>query len=256
MVSECRVQIQLAILRFGGEIKEKEEEEEEEEREREWEQEGEAALAATPAPADLRPGRCRYKVAVFTSNRWWAGTDANITLTLKGPSGEMTRKLKHDSESMWTDKFERNQVDTFFFEDVEAAAVDADTGEWMLDQVTVSSDGRGAGADWHLDHIAVTNVTAKGAEVKFDCRNWFSRKKLSCSWRRDGDEFPHDVGFPSEAEARPLAFSRVPGTWGDHRYKIVFHTHKGWWAGTDARVGITLQGGVAVQVGDRLTHMD
>jgi hypothetical protein len=40
----------------------------------------------------------------------------------------------------------------------------------------------------------------------------------------------------------PLAFSRVPGTWGEHRYKIVFQTHKGWWAGTNSRVGVILHG--------------
>ena len=192
----------------------------------------------------LAPGRCRYKVAVYTTNRWWAGTDANITLQLRGSLGEVDRKLKHDAESMWTDKFERGQVDTFFFEDDDVAALDPATGEWLVDQMTLRSDGRGAGADWHVDHVRVMCVTRAATELIFDCRNWFSRGHLTCRWRRGDLPFPHDVGYPKAADARPLAFCRVPGTWGAHRYKVIFSTSLGWWSGTKSRVGITLHGDV------------
>jgi hypothetical protein len=46
---------------------------------------------------DLASGRCRYQVAVFTSNRWGAGTSANVTLGLEGPAGQLIKTLKHDS---------------------------------------------------------------------------------------------------------------------------------------------------------------
>ena len=99
----------------------------------------------------------------------------------------------------------------------------------------------------------MTNVTKKGAEVKLDCRNWFSSKSrgtnqtksLTCCWRRGDQPFPYDVDDSFAADTRPLAFSRVPGTWGEHRYKLAFQTHRGWWCGTRARVGVTLHGSSA-----------
>jgi hypothetical protein len=56
-------------------------------------------------------------VTTFTSNKFSAGTDANIFITMKGPLGSVERrKLDHGpGESLFTNKFERNQADTFFF---------------------------------------------------------------------------------------------------------------------------------------------
>jgi len=72
--------------------------------------------------------------------------------------------------STWTNTFERNQVDRFFFEDDDVAAVDVRTGEWMLDQVTLRSDGWGSsGASWHVSHITagtILGLSGKGLEFR------------------------------------------------------------------------------------------
>lgn len=67
-----------------------------------------------PEPTSFERGT---QVTTFTSNKFSAGTDANIFFTMKGPLGSVERrKLDHGpGESLFTNKFERNQADTFFF---------------------------------------------------------------------------------------------------------------------------------------------
>ena len=61
---------------------------------------GELGAAVTPETA------CRYKVTTFTSNKFSAGTDCKVFITLTGPLGAITeRKLDHGpGESMFTNK--------------------------------------------------------------------------------------------------------------------------------------------------------
>jgi hypothetical protein len=69
-----------------------------------------------------------------------AGTDANVTVVLRGTKGETGRCLLSRTER----DFERGTTDTFV---VEAQ----DVG--LLTAVTIGHDNYGSRASWHLDQV-------------------------------------------------------------------------------------------------------
>ena len=102
---------------------------------------------------------------VYTGDKSGAGTDADVFVVLKGSHGDSgERELKTSQQH--TNKFERNQLDTFEIEAV-------DLGD--LESVRVWHNNKGIGAAWYLDRIEVEDDA--GQRCVFPCDKWLSKSE-------------------------------------------------------------------------------
>lgn len=105
-----------------------------------------------------------YTVEVYTGNVSFAGTNANVFVTLFGELGDSGEKGLIKSETN-LDKFERNKMDRFKVQC-------ADLGE--LFKLKIRHDNAGFSADWFLDRVEVSDDRRK---YKFVCERWLSDSK-------------------------------------------------------------------------------
>jgi PLAT/LH2 domain len=97
---------------------------------------------ATRADDPFKPANFAYGLHIHTADKWMAGTDANITFTLTGEAGSVsktvnTKLIKRMESGEW------NWV----------TIPSQNLGE--LHSITVQRDNAGNGPDWFLDHIDV-----------------------------------------------------------------------------------------------------
>lgn len=118
---------------------------------------GSVIRLATRQDDPFRPGDFTYGLVIHTSDKWMAGTDANITFTLTGTNGTASKivnaKLPY--------RMERNDWNY-----VTVPSDDLGT----LQSITVQRDNQGNAPDWHLDSITVQSVRyGVNLHAHFDC---------------------------------------------------------------------------------------
>ena len=101
------------------------------------------------------------KVLVRTTDRLFAGTDANVWIKLHGAKGEESGDLKLNN--IFRNDFKQGTEDTFHFKDVDFSA--------DIDYIEVWRDDFGFGPAWMADHIVVTNAD-KGTSYTFPLLKW------------------------------------------------------------------------------------
>ena len=180
---------------------------------------------------EIMDGQRRYRVSTVTSNKSYAGTDAVVFISVKGPKGQFTRRL--EDKTMFGKRFEKGQEDAFTFVDVDVAEVDQSDSSWPIEEVTLgvkvdSMLQRVTGTDWHVYSVKIADV-ATGAEVVLMCDDWV-KEKTPQTWRRS-DPGPKRTG---------LRLAEESGDDGDFQYRVDITTGTRMGAGTDARVGITI----------------
>jgi lipoxygenase homology domain-containing protein 1 len=86
---------------------------------------------------------------VYTSDLKGAGTDASVFCRILGRTkdGQSASTAILQLSSSKND-FERNSKDTFVVQGTELA---------YMDTLEIGHDGAGAFADWHLQHVEITN---------------------------------------------------------------------------------------------------
>ncbi|XP_053154165.1 lipoxygenase homology domain-containing protein 1-like isoform X2 [Hemicordylus capensis] len=105
-----------------------------------------------------------YTIQVKTSDIGKAGTDANVWIAIFGENGDTgTLALK---ESNRKNKFERDQLDVFYFSDV------LSLGE--LCKVRIWHDNKGIGPGWHLEFIDVED-SLMDKMFRFQCDRWLAK---------------------------------------------------------------------------------
>jgi hypothetical protein len=151
-----------------------------------------------------------YRVTVITGDRWGAGTDANVFITLFGANSSKSDESKLDNAQ---DNFERNKTDVFGVESVHLGD---------LSKVIIRTDGSGIGSDWFLDKITVFSEK--------DNKSWFF---LCGDWLNSENGNLKEMVAASEdgTSCLPLA-----------KYKIEVETGDRRGAGTDANVYIEISG--------------
>ncbi|XP_043570379.1 lipoxygenase homology domain-containing protein 1-like [Chiloscyllium plagiosum] len=107
-----------------------------------------------------------YKINVYTGDVYRAGTDANVFLTIYGDLGDTGERKLSKSETH-TNKFERNQVDTFTMEAV-------DLGQVF--KIKIRHDNTMASPDWYLEKVEVVDVDLE-ENYLFVCERWLSKTK-------------------------------------------------------------------------------
>lgn len=101
-----------------------------------------------------------YEVRVTTGDRFGAGTDSRVFITLEGQNGTKSNEVLLDNAQ---DNFERNKTDVFSVESVYL-------GE--LKSIRMRIDGTGIGANWFLDKVVVKSEKDGGKEWYFLCGSW------------------------------------------------------------------------------------
>lgn len=128
-----------------------------------------------------------YVVKVYTGDKFGAGTDANVYLTIYGNYADSGERQLKDSDKR--NKFEQNQVDTFVLKAIEL-------GE--LQKVRIRHDNKGGGAAWYLEKIEISDQKNNRGYL-FNCQNWLSTE--------DGDgKISRELPALDLAQAKKVSF--------------------------------------------------
>ncbi|XP_074618349.1 uncharacterized protein LOC141877315 isoform X1 [Acropora palmata] len=156
-----------------------------------------------------------YQVHIYTGEKWGAGTDANVLITIFGENGDSGEKNLDNNRN----NFESGQKDSF--------SVSCGTYLGRLSKIRIGHDNTGFGAAWFLDKVTVED-SKTGEEVTFSCQRWFSTS--------DGDgKISRELVRDDEDEETTIVSQ-------DYEYQVHIYTGYEWGAGTDANILITLFG--------------
>lgn len=106
-----------------------------------------------------------YEITVVTGKRKGAGTDASVTLIIKGTCGE-TKPLSLDK--WFHDDFEAGQTDKY-------CLTAEDVGELLM--VVLMNDGGGWNSDWFVDRITI-KIKSKNVTYDFPCNRWVQSENV------------------------------------------------------------------------------
>ncbi len=113
---------------------------------------------ATRVDDPYRPPNFAYGLYMHTSDKWMAGTDANVTFTLNGANGSSSKTVN-------TELPYRMESDDWNY--VTVPSPDLGT----LSSITIEHDNSGNGPDWHLDSIYVQSWKF-GVNLSADYNCW------------------------------------------------------------------------------------
>ncbi|CAH1776005.1 unnamed protein product [Owenia fusiformis] len=185
---------------------------------------------------ELLPTQC-YDVHVHTGDHWAAETDAEVYITIYGSKGDTgKRKLIKSNQS---EKFLRNQVDTFTIEGVTVQELSA---------VVVGHNGVGHGAGWFLEKIEIETREGETSDVMytFPCGRWLDDHEDDHVTERKLR--PLGTLNKTIEQPRPKSDAKTQGAW-----KVVVHTSDLHNAGTLAKVHLTVFGDKGVSGPTQLT---
>uniref|UniRef100_A0A4W3HXD2 Lipoxygenase homology PLAT domains 1 n=1 Tax=Callorhinchus milii TaxID=7868 RepID=A0A4W3HXD2_CALMI len=179
-----------------------------------------------------------YEITVFTSDRYGAGTDADVSVVLYGLDGVCSQKrslcVNKRERRMY---FKRGATNKFIVEL-------ADVGE-SIEKLRVEHNGRGLNSGWHLDRVEIRRLLPKGKgseTVIFPCERWLAKSE-------DDGEIVRELVPSTIIQERlqrdgTLACSEtdVEEPLETHTYKVSVSTGDVYGAGTDANVFLTVYG--------------
>eukprot|EP00049_Salpingoeca_infusionum_P008102 m.131391 g.131391 ORF g.131391 m.131391 type:complete len:2461 (+) comp13915_c0_seq1:231-7613(+) len=170
---------------------------------------GDHKLKRTLLVTAVEDAEQEFDVEVVTADARFAGTDANVFITLIGSKGSSARTPLRPTSSK--DPFERGNTDHFHIATIAVGKVE---------RIRIEHDGRGAGSGWKLEKVVVRPVAERDVSYTFLCGEWL------------------DVGKPGGALRELLAQEMGQPT----EYIIMVQTGDRRGAGTDANVFVILYG--------------
>ncbi|CAF1145472.1 unnamed protein product [Adineta ricciae] len=157
-----------------------------------------------------------YILQIRTGDKAFAGTDANIYITIHG-SENRTNRLRLTSDRV--NLFEQNQLDTF-------AIVGEHLGDLL--EISLELDSNKFTSDWYIKEMAIWKIIpSKGdhqSHAYFPINNWLGKKVTI---------------LKSKRETYPLMDRHLKGP---ICYRILVKTGKAMNAGTDANVFLIIYG--------------
>ncbi|XP_057675206.1 lipoxygenase homology domain-containing protein 1-like isoform X2 [Corythoichthys intestinalis] len=161
-----------------------------------------------------------YTVRLKTGDKKYAGTDANVFMTLYGIKDD-TGIINLKASKTHKNKFERGMIDEFTVEAVDIGP---------LKKLRIGHDNHGGGsAGWFLDWVEI-DAPSMGQKLHFPCGRWLDKGE-------DDGAIARDL-FPNPLQTE-LYTPFVP-------YEIKIFTSDIFGAGTDADVFVVLYGREAV----------
>lgn len=147
-------------------------------------------------------GTTSYKIVVKTGTVSGAGTDSNISISIKGSKATIGfQNLDTDSHN----DFENGQTDTYYLSGYQ------DVGE--IESITLKSDNSGIASGWYCEYVEVSGINRPA--TRFAMNGWLESPNLT----------------------RTLS---KPGTASNYRVTVRTGDVSG--AGTDANIFITING--------------
>ncbi|CAG9464667.1 unnamed protein product [Pedinophyceae sp. YPF-701] len=211
---------------------------------------------AAQAPESQHEGiEDKYRIAVTTTKKMGAGTDAEVFAELEGENGQRWEPVLEQRK----EHFESGKTDEFF--------ADTDVGLGELRNLRLWHSGKGLLAGWHCDNVVVERLNT-GEAWQFDCKSDVPKAKSASQAgkvipakkireaRATEEEPPPPVKAESPAESpaeseRPRITRRESVAFGmaepdpdadPGEYEIVFKTGTREDAGTDAHVECQVYG--------------
>ncbi|XP_023816876.1 lipoxygenase homology domain-containing protein 1 [Oryzias latipes] len=160
-----------------------------------------------------------YTVRIKTGDKKYAGTDANVFMTLYGTKDD-TGIITMKASKTHKNKFERGMIDEFTVEAVDIGP---------LKKLRIGHDNCGGSAGWFLDWVEI-DAQSLGQKLRFPCGRWLDKGE-------DDGAIVRDL-FPNPLQTE-FYTPFVP-------YEIKVFTSDVFAAGTDADVFIVLYGREAV----------
>ena len=158
-----------------------------------------------------------YRVDVRTSDVAFAGTDANVSITLVGEKdGRVTRSKERIPLNDSADNFQRGAFESFELGPM------PDLG--ALTAIEVGHDGSGVGSGWRCDSVEVTEMTKPDERFFFPIDAWFDRRE------------------PPGKTRQTIAVAATNPEAERTTYRVDVRTSDVEHAGTDARVSLTIFG--------------
>ena len=132
-----------------------------------WLEDGLCTVTLTPMD---EAGGVLYSVTVQTSDVTFAGTDANVSITLIGEKdGKQTKSAPNVKLNNSKNNFERGALEIF------------DVGPYpdlgKLTAIEIGHDGTGRGSGWHCAYVEVVAVTRPDERFFFPIDAWFDVKE-------------------------------------------------------------------------------
>jgi len=119
--------------------------------------------APTPTPTSTPVPTRLFNVTVHTGDVAFAGTDADVFITLNGTLGS-SPEIELDTANF--NDFERNDITVY--------AVDAGKNIGNITSIRLRHDNSGLGSGWFVESVTVRN-SVTGAQVFFQIHSWFAR---------------------------------------------------------------------------------
>ncbi|XP_052229243.1 lipoxygenase homology domain-containing protein 1-like isoform X2 [Dreissena polymorpha] len=119
----------------------------------------------------------KYELVVYTGDKFGAGTNANVFVTLYGEYGNTGKRALTQT---LRDLFERKQIDKFTIEAVDLGP---------LEKLHVEHDNSGWRPKWYLEKIEVVNLSTNTTTL-FPCEKWLD--KDSGDGQIERDLYPQD----------------------------------------------------------------
>ncbi|XP_075870025.1 lipoxygenase homology domain-containing protein 1 [Nelusetta ayraudi] len=160
-----------------------------------------------------------YTLRIKTGDKEYAGTDANVFMTLYGTKDD-TGIINLKASKTHKNKFERGMTDEFTVEAVDIGP---------LKKLRIGHDNWGGSAGWFLDWVEI-DAPSLGQKLRFPCGRWLDKGE-------DDGAIVRDL-FPNSLQTQ-FYTPFVP-------YEIKIFTSDVFAAGTDADVFIVLYGRNAV----------
>ncbi|XP_068705662.1 uncharacterized protein [Montipora foliosa] len=176
----------------------------------------------------------QYPVHIYTGDKWGAGTDANVLITIFGEEGGSGEKKLDNNKN----NFESGQKDSF--------SISCETYLGRLTKIRIGHDNSGFGAAWFLDKVTVEDPNTR-EEVIFSCQRWFSSSdgdgQILRELVRDDKDEETIVSEVNESEkvADLQSVDEVRAI-EEYKYSVDIYTGDKWGAGTDANILITIFG--------------
>ena len=179
-----------------------------------WLEDGLCTVTLTPMD---EAGGVLYSVTVQTSDVTFAGTDANVSITLIGEKdGKQTKSAPNVKLNNSKNNFERGALEIF------------DVGPYpdlgKLTAIEIGHDGTGMGSGWHCAYVEVVAVTRPDERFFFPIDAWF------------------DVKEPPQKTRQLIKLGVNDPSSDKTTYKIDIHTSDMDNAGTDANVHVVVFG--------------
>lgn len=116
-------------------------------------------------------GSTNYTVRVYTGDKFLAGTDSNIFLTIQGTTGKINEFRLNPLIS--GNAFERNETNTITLAGFPAVG--------QIQSITIRSDDSYPGSDWYLGWVEISGPDI--ATKRFTLNDWIQKGKLSRTLR-------------------------------------------------------------------------